>query len=408
MTRAEKAAMPRPLKLRALLARLGIKHEDIVPHIVQANGRPLSRTAFSHWLNQGKALVHTPMEDIKQQVITYLRDEHVSEADIGSAFEPEEENRIYAVSRTTAPTTPAPREPEIKPVEKAVLTPAARERFGLAKNPFPSDMSEIDSDADVMLWPNNRFILASMQSAARTGGLLAIIAESGAGKSVIRKKFLEDARANVDQLRVIYPRTIDKARITASALCETLIRDLMPGRPIPLSLESRGDLAEKALRKLFATGSRACMYIEEAHDLTEATMKYMKRFWEIDVGWKRPLAFLLMGQTELKRKLNEVENPQLREFIRRCEVAEMTPLDDLVEKYLQFKCDRAGVQYRAVFAPDAAQAIHDRLTIATRDGKRSLCYPLVINNLVVNALNDAAKAGFDKVDASVIAETRRV
>jgi type II secretory pathway predicted ATPase ExeA len=34
---------------------------------------------------------------------------------------------------------------------------------------------------------------------------------------------------------------------------------------------------------------------------------------------------------------------------------------------------------------------------------RSICYPLVVNNLVCRAMNAATKVGFDKVDATVIA-----
>lgn len=408
MTRAEKAAMPRPLKLRALLARLGIKHEDIVPHILQANGRTLSRTAFSHWLNQGKPLVHTPMEDIKQQVINYLRDEHVSEADIGAAFEPEEENRIYAVSRTTAPTTPAPREPEIKPVEPAVLTQAARQRFGLPRNPFPTDQSDVQDDADVMLWTNNRFVHQSMLSAARTGGLLAVVGESGAGKTVLRKKFIAEAMDKHQDLRIIQTKSFDKSKMHAAAICEAIVQDLTPGRTMRNSLEARARQVEAVLRELFSTGVRACMLIEEAHDLPPATLKYLKRFWEIEAGWKRPLSIILIAQPEMHRLLNEQENRGLREFIRRCEVAELTPIDDRIEDYLRFKLERMGVAYKDVFAPDVPAAIHARLTIDTKDGLRSLCYPLMINNLVVRALNDAVIAGEKLVSADVIKQTRMV
>lgn len=407
MTRAEKAAMPRPLKLRALLARLGIKHEDIVPRILQSNGRTLSRTSFSHWLNEGKGLVKTPMEDIKQQVIQYLRDEHVSEADIGSAFEPEETNRIYAVSRTTAPTS-LPREPEIKPVEPTVLSQQAKEHFGLTRNPFPTDQSDVQDNADVMLWTNNRFINGSMQSAARTGGLLAIVGESGAGKTILRRKFIADAADRGEELRIIQTKSFDKSKMHAAAICEAIVQDLTPGQTMKNSLEARARQVEDELRKVFASGTRACMLIEEAHDLPIPTLKYLKRFWEIEAGWKRPLSIVLVGQPELLRKLDETQHPELREFIRRCEVAQLTPIDDRIDEYLKFKLERVGVNPKDVYGPDVAQAIRDRLTINTQDGLRSLCYPLVINNLMARAMNDAVSAGERLITREVIMQTRRV
>lgn len=403
MTRAEKAAMPRPLKLRALLARAGIKHDDIVPHLKQSDGRVLSRTSFSQWINKGKSLVHTPAEDLKKQVVKFLQDEQLPEADIASAFEPEEVNRIYAVSRTTART--APRQPDIKPVETVVLSSAAKEKFGFTANPFPTDMSDVQANADVMLWPNNRFVLASMQSAARTGGLLAVVGESGAGKSVLRKKFLDECeKKHGDDLRIVRPRIIDKSKMTAAAVCEAIIRDLTPGVTIRHTLEARAKQVEEALTGLFHAGTRACLLLEEAHDIASDVLKFLKRFWEIDVGWQRPLAVVLLGQLELKDRLNEQSHPDIKEFIRRCEVAELLPITERIDDYLAFKLNRAGVPFKSVFAPGAGDAIRARLSSATRN----LCYPLVINNLVCRSLNDAAMAGEKLITPEIITETRRV
>ena len=59
-----------------------------------------------------------------------------------------------------------------------------------------------------------------------------------------------------------------------------------------------------------------------------------------------------------------------------------------------------------VLAADACDALRARLISLPRGGKpgdaRSLCYPLVVNNLVTRAMNAAAAAGWPKVDAQVI------
>ena len=56
---------------------------------------------------------------------------------------------------------------------------------------------------------------------------------------------------------------------------------------------------------------------------------------------------------------------------------------------------------------DALDAIRARLISMPRGGRVSdavsVCYPLVVNNLVCRALNAAAAVGFPKVDAQVIA-----
>ena len=55
----------------------------------------------------------------------------------------------------------------------------------------------------------------------------------------------------------------------------------------------------------------------------------------------------------------------------------------------------------------AFDAMRARLIYRPRGGKptdaRSLCYPLVVNNLVCRAMNAAASAGWPQVDAQVIA-----
>ena len=62
--------------------------------------------------------------------------------------------------------------------------------------------------------------------------------------------------------------------------------------------------------------------------------------------------------------------------------------------------------FEDVFAADAADAIRARLVFIPRGGKpadaRSICHPLVVNNLVTRAMNAAAAAGWPKVDGQVI------
>lgn len=407
MTKAEKAAMPRPLKLRALLAIRGIKHDDIVATLRQSDGRTLSRTMFSLWMNKGRAPARTSVEELKTQVVTFLRDEHVPEADIATAFEPEESNRIISVVRTNSPTLTPPN-PEIKPVEIEMLTQHTMEHFGLSRNPFPTNHSDITGPEDVMQWTNNRYISGAMLSTARSGGLLAIVGASGSGKSVLRKRFILDTMKSRDDIRVIMPKTIDKQRLTASALCSAIIRDITPDVKLKARNEDQAVQVETALKALFSTGSRAVLIIEEAHDMTLDMMRYLKRFWEIETGWVRPLAIILIAEPKIMAKLDERQHPELVEFIRRCEIAQVAPIDDRIGDYLKFKFERAGVKPSDVYAADVPQAIFERLTVDTNTGRRSLCYPLVIGNLMVRAMNEAANSGFKLVDAGVIKETARV
>ena len=153
------------------------------------------------------------------------------------------------------------------------------------------------------------------------------------------------------------------------------------------------------LRDSSRAGNTHVLMIEEAHDLGVKTLKSLKRFWELEDGFKRLLAIILIGQPELKLKLDERTNYEAREVIRRCEVAELVPLDRNLEGYLELKFKRVGKALAEVFEADAFDMIRRRL-IERRHG----VYPLVVNNLVTKAMNTCAEIGAAKVGADVVKE----
>ena len=77
----------------------------------------------------------------------------------------------------------------------------------------------------------------------------------------------------------------------------------------------------------------------------------------------------------------------------------------------QFARELKGTDFDALFAPDVAEEIRNRLRHSVVDSHRgerrtqvkSLCHPLAINNLVSAALNEAVKIGAPKVTGALIA-----
>ena len=117
---------------------------------------------------------------------------------------------------------------------------------------------------------------------------------------------------------------------------------------------------------------------------------------------RRLLGIVLIGQPELKLKLSE-RNADLREVVRRCEQIELQPLNAFVADYLTHKLRRLDVAFEDVFAADAVSGLVARLTRPSADGKQvmSLLYPLIVNNTVTAALNEAAKLGYRQVTADI-------
>lgn len=66
-------------------------------------------------------------------------------------------------------------------LKNETLTPQARKHFGLARSPFVDD---INSRADVFASQHSRYVRAAMLEAATNHGFIAIIGQSGSGKSI--------------------------------------------------------------------------------------------------------------------------------------------------------------------------------------------------------------------------------
>ena len=174
-----------------------------------------------------------------------------------------------------------------------------------------------------------------------------------------------------------------------------------------INRDARARQMHELLKNSALSGRKHLLIIEEAHGLPIPTLKHLKRFYELQEGFKKLLSIILIGQTELQTKLSEY-NPEVREVVQRCEVVNIKPLDFKVEEYIKHKFARVDMDYTALFDASAFNEIIKRLRVASnRRGEkqvRSLCYPLAVNNLVSNALNLAARIGSPTVTGEIIIE----
>ena len=148
--------------------------------------------------------------------------------------------------------------------------------------------------------------------------------------------------------------------------------------------------------------------IDEAHSLPIATLKHLKRFFELEQGFKKLLSIILIGQPELKLKLSE-RDAAVREVVQRCEMVELAPLEGArLEEYLKFKLERLNKPVAEVIDEGGIHALRARLTINTKRLDRpesvSLLYPLAIGNLLTACMNLAAEIGAPLVTADVVRE----
>lgn len=289
------------------------------------------------------------------------------------------------------------------------LSPAARKHFALARSPFIDDVS---TRADVFASSSTRYVRAALMDAALNHGFIALVGESGAGKSTLVEELEERIREEQRPVIVVRPYVLAMEEndakgktLKSSQIAEAIARTLDPSVTLKRTPDARFNQMHNMLRESYASGNRHLLLLEEAHCLPFVTMKHLKRFMELKLGLARLLGVCLVGQTELKERLSD-RKAEVREVVQRCEIVQMDPLDADLEGYIRLKFERMGIKAADVLGDDVYDALRARLIVVPRGAKAtdafSICYPLVVNNLLTRAMNAAAAAGWPKVDAQVI------
>lgn len=286
--------------------------------------------------------------------------------------------------------------------ERAMLSSTARQHFNLTSDPW--GLNCVHQDADVLQTTSFRAISNDVYYCAKNGDVMAVVGESGAGKSVIKKMFMERVKRGTDNIVVIQPQTKDRSKLSDSHLCEAIVEHFgeTPRR-------SREALSLQIYRLLSGSAQsvKKCkhvLFIDEAHDLTKQMFKYLKRFYEMEHGYTQLLSIVVFGQPELKRHLDP-RNWEMREVSQRFSLVELEPLHDArtVRSYLELKLKRIGADPDQLLEPRVEEAIKDRLTLEGPNKSRlNMCYPLAIQNLMTVAMNEAAKLGDTRVSRDLV------
>lgn len=363
----------------------------------------ISAAALSQLLNHG-TLPKRRWPEIREAMLSLAAVHGKAESDMEAALKELEQQP------EPAPEEKAEQEKEPMILRKQTLTMQARQTFGLVRNPF----ADPETSADVFMSPDIRFARETLYQAATGSGFLALVGESGSGKSTLKDELI--TRINDENLPVIIiePYTLAMAAnesqgkpLRSSHIAEAIISTVQPGAKIPSSPEMRFRRLHEILKASHTAGMRHCLIIEEAHDLHRHTLKSLKRFHELKDGLARLLSIILIGQTELEKKLR-VTDASVREVVQRCDVVHLSAIAD-PGAYLRHRFEHAGADFDATFSPDGIEEIRANLTVSpdSRGDGVYMGYPLMIANLATAALNLAASVGEKQVTADVVRMVRQ-
>jgi type II secretory pathway predicted ATPase ExeA len=294
---------------------------------------------------------------------------------------------------------------------KQALTTAARRHFKLFSNPFDGDVIK---DDQMFNGDDVRYVREAAWQCAQNSSFVAVVGESGAGKTTIQTDLEERIRRSADPVTIIKPSVLGMeqterqgTQLRSGDILHAIITQLDPQRSVPQTLQARTVLAHKLLAASAEVGNTHLLVVEEAHSMPNATLKHLKRLHEMRLGRRPLLGILLLAQTELKTRLaNGLRDGSLREVAQRCEVVELLPLDNDLRAYLECRASAAGVRLDALMDGPAVDQLRARLTIRSRDGRggaTSMCYPLAVNNMMTKCLNEAAELGVPMVNKDIVA-----
>jgi type II secretory pathway predicted ATPase ExeA len=388
-----------------LLTKYNLQQADL-RRAIEVTGVKLSPSAVSQLLRHGvwPKLIE---EELIKAAIEKFMSEHVSTNELLTMWNETKAKKGKATTKKAALKV-------VEPIlilelpEPEMLNPNTMKHFGLSRHPF--DGNEINCEADLFMSDQQTLLREAMVQASIGGSILAVTGESGAGKTEIRKGFLDYINRNHPELLVIEPEIIDKSLLTSEMIYVALADELGMNK-IPQGLEQRARAIKRALKNSLKAGNKHVLLIEEAHDLTDNVIKYLKRIWELSDGFHKLISIVLIGQPELEQKLSP-SNYNVREFSRRCNMMRLPPLGHNLGDYITHKLARCHVDVAKVIDAPAIMAIKERLQgkvsygVARAATSQDMTYPLIVNNFLINAMNEAAEVGESLITTELIKELK--
>jgi general secretion pathway protein A len=257
------------------------------------------------------------------------------------------------------------------------------EYFGLSESPF-------SITPDPRFFYANRMYLEAYAN-LRYGieakrGFIAITGEVGTGKTTLLRKLIREFHPIIDFVFVV------NTHLTVNQLLRFILDDL--GLPTQGKDESAmlGDLNAYLVGQL-EKGRFVCLLIDEAQHLNDECLEQIRLLSNFETDREKLLQIVLMGQPELKRKLDQ---PNLRQLKQRIAIhSEIAPLNEReVGAYIDSRLREVDYKGKALFHPDAIK----KISLYSRG------IPRLINGICDNALLVTYAASRKTVSTDVIDE----
>jgi general secretion pathway protein A len=181
-------------------------------------------------------------------------------------------------------------------------------------------------------------------------GFIQITGEVGAGKSTLCRAVLEQLRQGFATAMILNPV------MTGIQLVRTILHEF--------GLDDRGNDRVQLVRRLngflldrLRSGQDVVLFVDEAQDMSDDLLEEIRLLSNLETDDRKLVQIVLIGQPELRRRL---ERRELRQLHQRITVRyHLGPIGrEETEAYIFHRLTVAGSNGRPTFSPAAIRAIH--------------------------------------------------
>ena len=252
--------------------------------------------------------------------------------------------------------------------------------YKLNSKPF-----ELSSDPDVLFWsPKHKNALTCLEYGLTKGlGFTLLTGAIGTGKTTIIRFLLRNLDQNTPTA-VIYNTNVNSTQLLNMLLREFELTEETVDKVRALEL-----LFEFFIRQ-YTAGRRALIIIDEAQNLPDDGLEELRMLSNFQGDDRLLLQIFLVGQPELKKRLQQ---PGLAQLAQRIGAHfSIAPLaEEETAAYINYRLSKAGAQ-RKIFTSRALEKIH----------QASGGYPRTINLVCDAALVYGMADELEVIDAEVI------
>jgi len=218
--------------------------------------------------------------------------------------------------------------------------------FDLKENPF-----NVTSDPDFLyLSDTHKEALEHLlYGIHERKGFIALTGDVGAGKTTVCKALINKLNHNV-RTSFILDSNLPEAQ---------LLRAILADFGIPPETKNKFDLISQLnefLLQELSFGNNAVLILDEAQNIRTSTLETIRLLSNLETQKEKLLQIVLVGQPELRKKINSPNLVQLRQRLR--VRYHMSPLRrDEVRKYIKHRLTVAGPTNKLFFREEAIDQV---------------------------------------------------